>query len=74
MIREVKRKRALNIWGAIAKNQASGEDSSPAFKYSKFQTTSTDPIFITHTRTNEAFVEEKLENHETFHGHWPKSV
>ena len=57
--REVKGKKALNM-GGNSKNQTAGDDSSPAFKYSKFQTTSTDPIFITHTRTNEAFLEEKL--------------
>lgn len=57
---EVKGKNALNI-GGNSKNQTAGEDSSPAFKYSKFQTTSTDPIFITHTRTNEAFLEGKTE-------------
>jgi hypothetical protein len=39
---------------------------SPAFKYSKFQTTSTDPKFITHTRTNEAFLERKKPEKETY--------
>jgi hypothetical protein len=58
---EVKGKKALNFGGCNSKNQTAGGDSSPAFKYPKFQTTSTDPIFITHTRTNGAFLEGKPE-------------
>jgi hypothetical protein len=56
----------LNIdRGFTAKpHQTGDDDSSPAFiKYSKFQTNSTDPKFITEHKnpTDEAFLEEEKE-------------
>jgi hypothetical protein len=53
---QVKGERALNISWVHSKTKPTGDDdSSPAFKFYKFQTNSTDPKFITNTRTDETF-------------------